>query len=341
MAESELLLPHLRLPAMGESTHTATRETLARLPSGTKIETMVHTYTGSKDGPTVYLQAAQHGREVNGAEVLRRLHNEIVDADLAGKVIAVPVADPLTFDHVSYITPEQLDPVNPNMNRVWPGDANGSVHERMAARLWDHAHTADVIIDLHTGSPNMLPHVVALEGHTDSLELGRVFGTGLLLTEQAHAAASEEWHRRSFGGKLRVAAIEDEIPSITPELAYSKQIVEDAVEIGVRGILNVLRHLGILDEPLTDTGPQTLARNHLGRIVASDSGLFRSNPDLTVGSTVESGMFLGTLYDPTTYEPLQTIRADRDGILYVLTQEATIIMGEALANIAEPYDSQN
>ncbi|GAA0238904.1 succinylglutamate desuccinylase/aspartoacylase family protein [Haladaptatus pallidirubidus] len=326
---------------MDESTHTATNETLARLPSGTQIKTTIHTYTGSENGPTVYIQAAQHGREVNGAEVLRRLHDQIIDVDLAGRVIAVPVADPITFDHVSYITPEQLDPVNPNMNRVWPGKENGSVHERMAARLWKHARQADVIIDLHTGSPNMLPHVVALDGHADSIELGRVFGTGLLLTEQAHTAASEEWHRRSFGGKLRVAAVEEGIPSITPELAYSKQIIEDAVEIGLTGILNVLRHLDILDEPPVDTGPQTLARNHLGRIVASESGLFRSTPDITVGSSVENGTFLGTLYDPTTYEPLQTVRADRNGLLYVLTQEATIIMGETLANIAEPYDSQD
>nr|WP_227377458.1 succinylglutamate desuccinylase/aspartoacylase family protein [Haladaptatus halobius] len=222
---------------MGESTHTATQETLARLPSGTQIETTIHTYTGLNDGPTVYLQAAQHGREVNGAEVLRRLHDHIVDADLMGRVIAVPVADPLTFDHVSYITPEQLDSVHPNMNRVWPGNENGSVHERMAARLWSYARQADVIIDLHTGSPDMLPHVVALEGHADSLALGRVFGTKLLLTEQAHTAASEEWHRRSFGGKLRVTAVEEGIPSITPELAYNKQILEDAVNTGVTGIL--------------------------------------------------------------------------------------------------------
>ncbi|RBI58761.1 succinylglutamate desuccinylase [halophilic archaeon] len=323
---------------MGESSHTATQETLGRFPSGTKIATTIHTYTGTEDGPTIYLQAAQHGREVNGAEVLRRLHDRIIDADLAGRVIAVPVADPLTFDHVSYVTPAQLDRINPNMNRVWPGDKNGSVHERMAARLWEHACQADAIIDLHTGSPNMLPHVVALEGHSSSLELGRVFGTKLLLTEQAHTAASDEWHQRSFGGKLRVAAVDEGIPSITPELAYNKQILEDAVETGVRGILNVLRHLDVLDETPEDTGPQTLARNHLGRIVAAESGLFRSNPDITVGSTVQSGTFLGTLYDPTTYEALQTVKATRDGLLYALTQEATIIMGEALANIAEPYE---
>ena len=46
--------------------HTTERVTLARLPSGVEIETTVHVYDGAADGPTVYVQAAQHGREING-----------------------------------------------------------------------------------------------------------------------------------------------------------------------------------------------------------------------------------------------------------------------------------
>ena len=134
------------------------RLTLARLPSGVAVETTVHVY-GEGD-PVVYAQAAQHGREINGSSVLRRLHDELVDRDepLSGTLVAVPVADPLTFDHVSYTTPEAFDATNGNMNRCWPGDPDGTLHERMAAALWDYAGEADYIVDLHTGSPEMLTH---------------------------------------------------------------------------------------------------------------------------------------------------------------------------------------
>ncbi|USZ67539.1 succinylglutamate desuccinylase/aspartoacylase family protein [Halorussus salilacus] len=314
--------------------HVTERITLARLPSGVEIATTVHTYDGTEDGPTVYVQAAQHGREVNGTETLRRVHDRLLDSDLSGRIVAVPVADPLTFDRVSYTTPEQLDSVNPNMNRVWPGDPEGTLHERMAARLWEYAREADAIVDLHTGSPDMLTHVVFMEGHEGSRNLAEAFGSDLLLSEEAGDDADDEWAARDFGGKLRVAANEEAIPTITPELAHSKQIVEDAVETGVVGTLNVFRHLGLLDESVEANGDPTLARNHLGRVTADDSGLFRADPDHAVGDEVEAGEYLGTLYDATTFEPLQEARADRDGILYSLAQEATVTAGDTLLNVA-------
>ncbi|AFZ72398.1 succinylglutamate desuccinylase/aspartoacylase family protein [Natronobacterium gregoryi] len=316
-----------------DGTHTAEPVTLARLPSGVDVTTTVHTYCGSDDGqPILYVQAAQHGREINGTEVLRRFHDRLPLESLSGTVVAVPVANPLTFDRVSYTTPEVLDSVNANMNRVWPGDADGTLHQRMAETLWEYASTGDAIVDLHTGSPDMLPHVVFREDDAHSRELAEAYGTDLLIAEQAADDASEEWHRRGFAGKLRVVAAENGIPSITPELAHNKQILEGAVELGVEGLLNVLRHLDMLPgEPPAETPP--VAQNHLGRVTADDSGLFRPNPSIEVGSRVEAGQRLGTVYDPATYESLQAVTAGRDGTLYALTREATVIAGDKLANV--------
>ncbi|WP_293033493.1 succinylglutamate desuccinylase/aspartoacylase family protein [Natronococcus sp.] len=318
---------------MAAGTHTAEEVTLARLPSGVEITTTVHSYDGADDGPTLYVQAAQHGREINGTEVLRRFHDRLPLESLAGRIVAVPVANPLTFDRVSYTTPEIIDSVNPNMNRVWPGNAGGSLHERMAARLWEYVGDADAVVDLHTGSPDMLPHVVFLEGDEESRALAEAFGTDLLLSEEADDDASEEWHRRGFAGKLRVAAANEGIPSITPELAHNKQILEDAVEIGVGGLLDVCRQLGLLPGEVP-AREQTLARNHLGQVVTDHSGLFRPDPALEIGQPVSEGDVLGTVYEPTTYEALEEATVGREGLLYTLTQEATVAAGEKLASVA-------
>lgn len=320
------------------TTHTAERITLARLPSGIPIETTIHRYRGTRSGPLIYVQAAQHGREINGTEVLRRLHDRLLSVSLAGEVIAVPVADPLTFDRVSYTTPEVIDSVNANMNRAWPGRSDGTIHERMAATLWAEACEADAIIDLHTGSPEMLTHVVFMAGNDDSRALAEVFGTDLLLAERAGEEADEEWDQRGFDGKLRVAATRAGIPSITPELAYNKWIIESAVEAGVEGIVNILHDQGLLGGDPEPLGKRRLARNHLGRVIAEESGLFRADPDLELGEYVEAGTRLGTLYDPTSYEILQEAVADRDGILYALSKEATATGGEKLANVALPIE---
>ena len=324
--------------------HTADRVTLARLPSGVPVETTIHRY-GDGDGPTCYVQAAQHGREINGTDVLRRLHERLTDStavgsvasDLDGTLIVVPVADPLTFDRVAYTTPEPIDSAAPNMNRCWPGNSAGTIHERMAARLWADASDADAIIDLHTGSPEMQTHTVYLRGDDASRNLAEAFGTDLLLAEAAGDDADTEWDERNFGGKLRVAATREGIPSITPELGSNKQLDDDAIQTGLDGLLGVFRHLGLLaGDP--DPWDGVCARNHLGRVRAADSGLFVPDAAAELGADVDAGDTFGTVYDPATYEPVQTVTADRDGIVYSIAREATVTAGQTLVGIAERLD---
>jgi len=319
--------------------HTAERTTVARMPSGVRIETTIHRY-GTGEGPTMYVQAAQHGREINGTELLRRLHGRLTAPDspaLSGTLIAVPVADPLTFDRVSYTTPEPIDSAAPNMNRCWPGDPEGSIHERMAAQLWTYASEADAIVDLHTGSPEMLTHTVYLRGDDDSRRLAEAFGTDLLLAEAAGEDADAEWDTREFDGKLRVAATRAGIPSITPELGSNKQVGEAAIETGLAGLFDVCRQFGLLDgEP--DPWDGTRAQNHLGRVRAAESGLFVVDAGVDLGLTVGPGDSLGTVYDPASYEPLQEATADREGIVYSIAREATVTAGQTLVGVAERLD---
>jgi predicted deacylase len=321
--------------------HTAERLTLARLPSGVTVETTVHTY--GEGEPTVYVQAAQHGHELNGTEVLRRVHHALVDgaSDLDGTLVTVPVADPVSFDRSSYTAPPSIDATNANMNRVWPGNPDGTVHERMAARLWTHAADADAVVDLHTGSPEMLTHTVYRRGDDASRALALAFGTEACLAETAGEDAEAEWSDRGFDGKFRVAASAEGIPAITPELAHNKQLVEPAIETGVDGVFNVLRHLGLLPDDPATPDRQRIVRNHLGRVTATASGLFSPTSAATLGREVEEGELLGHVTDPTTYERLQTVEATHDGLLYSITRNATVSAGQKLVGVALPLDGES
>jgi predicted deacylase len=179
----------------------------------------------------------------------------------------------------------------------------------------------------------MLTHVVVTEGHEPSRRLADAFGTDLHLLEPADEDADEEWDARGFAGKLRVAAAGEDVPTITPELAHNKQLVEPAVETGVAGVLDVCRQQGVLpgDPEVEDA---TVARNHLGRVTATDSGLFRTAPGRELGERIAEGDPLGTLYDPASYERLQDATADRDGVLYSLRAEATVTAGATVGRVA-------
>ncbi|MFC4440111.1 MULTISPECIES: succinylglutamate desuccinylase/aspartoacylase family protein [Natrialbaceae] len=310
--------------------HTTDERPLVQLPSGTDVTVTVHRYEGGS-GPTAYLQAAQHGIELNGTAALRRLHHHLATAELAGTVVVVPVVNSLAFDHGSYVTPQAVDAVNPNFNRVWPGDENGTLQERLAARLWQLIETADVVIDLHTGTADMLEHVRFQDDSSDSRRLAAMFGTEYLLTNPEREEADEE----DFRGKLRTAAANADIPTIVPELSNSRRIDHDAARRGVNGIRSVLAEVGMLREEPSTPPSQTILLDDGGRIGANRSGLFEPSEDVAVGDRVSEGTRLGTVYCPATFEERQSVRMPEPGIVYSLTRESVVTAGEKIACIAE------
>jgi predicted deacylase len=335
------------------ATHTVTDRRLAGLPSGTAVSVPVHRYRGG-DGPTVYVQAAQHGIELNGPAALRRVHERLVGADLAGTVVAVPVANPLAFDHRSYMLPATLDARNPNLNRVWPGDDDGSLQERMAARLWELVTDADAVLDLHTGTADMLEHVRFGADDPAARDLARAFGTAYLLADVddrdenddapdgddgSDGGSGEGSGLDAFSGKLRRAAARAGIPAVTAELANSRQVTHDAIETGAAGVRNVLRALDLRPGAPASSPDGRLLRTTPEYTLTSVSGLFELRPGLGVGDRVDDGEELGAVYCPSSFERLETVTAEDGGVAYSLAREAVVVAGERVAALAAPADA--
>ncbi|SFR65380.1 succinylglutamate desuccinylase/aspartoacylase family protein [Halogeometricum limi] len=308
--------------------HTATERSLGRLSSGTDVSVTVHRYAGG-DGPTVYVQAAQHGIELNGPAALRRLHDRLRSTELAGTVVVVPVVNSLAFDHRSYMTPAEYDVMNPNLNRVWPGDENGSLQERIAARLWELAADADAVVDLHTGTPDMLEHARYREGDDDARRLAEAFGTAYLLTDGDETPDDEDGP-----GTFRTATARAGIPAVTAELSNSRTVAHEAAQAGVDGVENVLRELDVLAATPADSPEQTTLRDDAAYTVADESGLFELRRGLTVGDELAEGTELGAIYCPSSFERLQTVTAAEGGVVYSLARESVVVSGERLAAVA-------
>lgn len=308
--------------------HTTEAVSLARMPSGRSVETRIHRYRGDEEGPTVYLQALQHGGEVNGAAVLRRVHDRLLEADLAGEVIAVPVANPLAFDHRVYMAPTRLDAINSNMNRLWPGDATGTLMERMVARLWSVIEGADAVIDLHTGGPYMLSHTRFSPEDEASRRLAAAFGLDPIVADGTDPGERSE----AEPGKLREVAVGNGIPSITPELSHSREIVERSVRNGVEGVANVLAAMDVLPEDPPQNSPRV--GTDKTPVFTDSSGLFRA-PDVSVGDRVTADTELGEVFDPVTYETQDVIAVGDDGHLLSLNRGSTVMEGESVATLVD------
>lgn len=315
------------------ATHTTTDRRLGRLPSGRTLTTTVHRYEGGP-GPTVYVQAAQHGIELNGPAALRRLNDRLVDAALAGTVVVVPLANPPAFDHRSYTAPPEYDALNPNLNRVWPGDPDGSLHERMADRLWELVTDADAVVDLHTGTADMLEHVRFGEGDDRARALAEAFGTDHLLADPGDGTDGGGDGTDRSGAKLRTAAARADIPAITAELANSRTVSPPAAETGADGVWNVLAALDVRQPAPSTAAERTLLRDDRETTVAAAPGLFELRPDVRVGDHLRAGEELGTIHDPSTFERRRTVTVEEAGVAYSLTREAVVFVGERLAAVA-------
>ena len=100
------------------------------------------------DGSTVALLAGNHGDEYEGPLVLGRLIRELDRSALQGRLIILPTVNlPAVLAHTRE---SPLD--GKNLNRIWPGDVNGTPTERIVAWLDQEIFTrSQVVMDLHTG----------------------------------------------------------------------------------------------------------------------------------------------------------------------------------------------
>ncbi|MER9670850.1 succinylglutamate desuccinylase/aspartoacylase family protein [Mesorhizobium sp. M0203] len=103
------------------------------------------------EGPRLLITGGCHGNELEGPIVARRLIEWLPEAQTCGRVIILPVLNPPAVQAWSRNTP--IDGLN--LNRVFPGRADGSVTERIAdavSRLL--LPMADTVFDLHSGGPS-------------------------------------------------------------------------------------------------------------------------------------------------------------------------------------------
>jgi predicted deacylase len=284
---------------------------------------------GSGPGPVLALIAGIHGYEYPAITALSRLRQSLDPAELSGTLILVHIANPPSF----YGRTVYTSPVDgKNMNRVYPGKADGSLSERIADSLTRNViEQADYLVDLHAGDGNeaLRPYVyMPVTGNAEldakSRGLALAFGldhividTGRVMPPEASIYTDQ-------------TALSRGIPAITTETGQLGGNEEHFVSLATDGVLSIMRHLGMLKgEPLRNEGVVWLSGYEVIR--SPVQGIFRAA--VRDGYAVAENGLLGELFDPFG-ERIYEFRAPFAGVVNYVIGTPPISEGEPVAMVS-------
>jgi hypothetical protein len=291
---------------------------------GSPVGLPVAVVNGSRDGKTLYMQAASDGDELNGVGVIQRVVPQLDPVELAGTILVTGVVNYHAFQVAEHRNP--ID--DTKMNRAYPGDPDGTSSERIAAATFEAATRADLVVDLHQGSTSrMIDEVRVRCGrrhrlHEECLELAKTFGCGYVLDQKGP------------DGQLARAAPDEGIPTIDPELGGAVGWDDRSIEAGVRGVFRVLRQYGFLDGRV-DRERQTRATG-FDQYGSPAGGVVRFRADL--GDRVSAGDVLFEVTD--VFGGLKgRVTADGDGILWRTRRLPQVATGEYVCSVGTDVDT--
>ncbi len=285
---------------------------------------------GTRRGPVLALIAGVHGMEYPPILALQRLRASIDPYSLTGTVIMVHVANmPSFLGRTIYYSP--ID--GKNLNRVFPGRADGTISERIADVITREViDRATHVVDLHCGDGNedLRPYLYwVTTGAPEVAEAGRAlalaFGMDHIVIDRERPTDPK------LAAYLSNTAITRGKPGLTIESGGISRVDDGDIQRIERGVAGVLRHLG-----MRPVGPEPAAatvwidRSEVLR--AGATGLFYA--EVTPGRTVAKDAVIGRITD-FHGTVLETIRAPFAGeVLYVVGTPA-MNKGEPVGFIGE------
>ncbi len=273
---------------------------------------------GRRDGPTMFISAAVHGDEIIGVEIVRRLVGAPPLRRISGTLLLIPIVNAFGFIGQSRYLPDRRD-----LNRSFPGNAKGSLAGRLADLfLTQIVSRCDYGIDLHSAAI-----------HRENLPQLRIDLRDRKIRPLAEAFAPPVIVNSALReGSLRHAASDSGVPVMVFEAGEGLRFDEFAVRVGVKGVLRVMNHLGMIGKGGFQTGvrPAPIARKSAWTR-AVEGGILRTKRK--IGDVVRQGEVVGVISDPFGDWEAEVTAGD-EGLIIGRTNLPVVNQGDALFHIA-------
>ncbi len=283
---------------------------------------------GRKPGPVLALIAGTHGMEYVPIVALQRLRTNIDPATLGGTIVMVHVANmPSFLGRTIYYSPAD----GKNLNRVFPGKADGTLSERIADTITREVIArATHVIDIHCGDGNesLRPYVYWItSGAPEVAEAGRrlalASGFDHIVIDRGRPTDAAQSVYLSNTAILRGK------PALTVESGYLAVTDEDSIGRVARAVAGWLRELGMRpDGPPPVAAPVWIDRNEV--LTSAATGIFY--PAVERGHSVAAGTLIGRITD-FHGAVQQEIKSPFAGIVLYVLGTPPVSKGEPVAFI--------
>jgi hypothetical protein len=273
---------------------------------------------GKKPGPTIWLSAAIHGDELNGTGIVREIITEQPFELRRGTLVLVPVVNLLGFERHSRYLPDRRD-----LNRCFPGSRHGTAASRLADKIFRRiVSECDYGIDLHSAAVRRtnFPNVRANLRDPEIRRIALAFGCEIVVDNVGPQ------------GAFRRAACEAGCATILLEAGEVWKIESSVVELGVRGVRNVLIELGMVDGELERPSYQAQVRRTKW-VRAELGGILQFH--VAPGEIVDEGQPLATNASLLGVEN-RVLTSPTDGVILGMTTLPAVNPGDPVCHVAIP-----
>jgi len=116
------------------------------LPDGEEAKIPLIVVNGIKEGPRIGFFGAIHGDELEGVQAIWRIAEELDPKKMKGAFLGIPVVNPSGYWNRVRNNPDD----NVNINRVFPGNMEGTVSRRIAYTIYEYIiYQIACIVDYH------------------------------------------------------------------------------------------------------------------------------------------------------------------------------------------------
>ncbi len=298
--------------------------TSAQMPVNEKFLIQKQVIKNGKNKKRICIVSGTHGDELEGQyvcwELIRRI-NENLDK-LDGVLEIYPALNPLGINSMTRGIPQfDLD-----MNRIFPGNENGTFAEYTAAMVVEDISGADVVIDIHASNIFLkeIPQVRINEISQESLvPLAKLVNTDFIWVH-SNATVLE--------GTLAYSLNTTGTPCLVVEMGVGMRITESYGQQLTDGIINLMHELGMWKGDAPEIRSPIISKDEKVSFVnANESGVFL--PTAKHNEKIKKGEEIGKIINPLTGEILETLLSSIDGLIFTIREYPVVYEGSLIARI--------